>query len=117
MAYSLEQTRYFTQDCNNLIILTDHKPLLKLLGDRTLDEIHNTRLFGLKQRTMPWRFKRRHRPGKLHFVADATSRNLIGQPDELDSDSMESEIALINGIRRDVNKIRAVTWERIKQEM
>ena len=45
VAYGLEQTKYFTQGCNDLIVVTDHKPLVNLLGDCTLDEIHNPRLF------------------------------------------------------------------------
>ena len=53
IAWSLEQTRYFTQGCLDLLVVTDHKPLVKIFGDRTLDEIHNTRLFRLKQRTLP----------------------------------------------------------------
>ena len=36
---------------------TDHKPLVKLLRDRTLDEIQNRRLVNLKERTFPWGFK------------------------------------------------------------
>ena len=39
VAWGLEQSRYFTQGCDDLIVVTDHKPLVKLLGDRTLDEI------------------------------------------------------------------------------
>ena len=46
----------------------------------------------------------------------ATSRNPIGKPEEIDIDN-ESETSMINGIKRDVNKIRAVTWERIRLEM
>ena len=53
VAWALEQTRYFTQGCDDLVVVTDHKPLVKLLGDRTLDEIANTRLFRSKQRTLP----------------------------------------------------------------
>ena len=45
VAWSLEQTKYFTQGCTKLIVVTDHKPLVKILGDRTLDEISNTRIF------------------------------------------------------------------------
>jgi len=52
IAWSLEQTRYFTQGCDNLLIITDHKPLTKLFGDRTLDEITNPRLLRIKQRTL-----------------------------------------------------------------
>ncbi len=40
--------------CNDLFI-TDHRPLVKVMGDRTLDEIPNSRLFRLKQCT--WVFK------------------------------------------------------------
>lgn len=45
VAWGLDQSRYFTQGCDSLIVVTDHKPLVKLLGDRTLDEISNSRLF------------------------------------------------------------------------
>ena len=40
VAWGLEQTRYFTQGCDNLVVITDHKPLVKIFADRTLDEIH-----------------------------------------------------------------------------
>ena len=56
IAWSLEQTRHFTQVCDNLIVVTDHKPLVKLFGDRTLDEIASPRLFPLKQRSLMWSF-------------------------------------------------------------
>ena len=51
IAWALEQTKYFTYGCNDLVVVTDHKPLQKIFGDRTLDEIDNTRLFRLKQRS------------------------------------------------------------------
>lgn len=74
MAWGLEQTRYLTQGCDNLVVVTDHKPLMKIFGDRRLDEITNSRLFRLKQRTLPWRFDIVHLPGKSNCAADATSR-------------------------------------------
>ena len=74
VAWGLEQTRYFTQGCDNLVI-TDHKPLVKIFGDRTLDEITNSRLFRPKQRTLPCRFDIKHLPGKTNHAADATSRH------------------------------------------
>ena len=48
---------------------------MKLFGDRTLDEIANPCLFRLKQRSLLWRFKILHRPGKLHIAPDAMSRH------------------------------------------
>jgi len=73
--WGLEQTRYFTQGCDDLVVVTDHKPLVKIFGDRTLDEISNSRLFHLKQRTLPWRFRAAHLPGTSNHATDATSRN------------------------------------------
>ena len=74
VVWALEQTRYFTLGCDTLIVAVDHKPLVKLFGDRTLDEITNTRLFRLKQRALPWKFTVQYVPGKLNPFADATSR-------------------------------------------
>ena len=75
VAWSLEQTHYFTMGCDNLLIVVDHRPLVQLLGDRRLDEIDNPRLFRLKQRTLRWRFDIEWQPGKSHFFADAASRH------------------------------------------
>jgi len=36
VAWSLEQTRFFTMGCDNLLVVVDHKPLVKILGDRGL---------------------------------------------------------------------------------
>ena len=74
IAWGLEQTKYFTQGCDDLLVVTDHKPLVKVFGDRTLDEITNTRLFRLKQRTLQWKFRTAYLPGKTNAAADATSR-------------------------------------------
>ena len=57
IAWSLEDTKFFTLGCDNLIIATDHNPLTKIFGGRSLDEISNTHIFRLKQRTLMWRFK------------------------------------------------------------
>ena len=77
IAWSLEHTKHFTQGQDNLVIVTDHKPLVKLFGDRALDQIANSRLFSLKQRTLPWRFTIVHMPGKENSFSDATSRNPV----------------------------------------
>ena len=75
VAWGLEQTKYFTQDCNNLVVVTDHKSLVKIFGDRILDEITNTRLFRLKHCTLLWRFEIFHLPGVSNCAADAASRH------------------------------------------
>ena len=116
VAWALEQTRYFTQGCDDLVVVTDHKPLVKLLGDRTLDEIANTRLFRLKQRTLPWIYQIFHLPGKTNFAADAASRhpspdgdvNLLENGDHL-------EMAIISSIKHSTDAL-SITWPLLIQE-
>ena len=114
--WSLDQTKYFTLGCKNLIVATDHKPLSKLYGDRNLDEIHNLRLFHFKEKSLPWRFVVVHRPGKENFTADALSRYPSNDATPV-TELMETEMAMIGAIKDDFKKIKAVTWERIKSEM
>ena len=122
IAWGLEQTRYFTQGCDNLIIVTDHKPLVKIFGDRTLDEITNSRLFRLKQRTLPWRFEIQHLPGKCNHAADATSRHpsyssTIDSPSFGSSDVPDlTESALMASIRDDTQELSTVPWSLLAQE-
>jgi hypothetical protein len=41
VAWSLEDTWFFTAGCRDLHIQTDHHPLVSLLGNKPLDEINN----------------------------------------------------------------------------
>ena len=126
VAWALEQTKFFTMGCDDLIIVTDHQPLCKLLGDRTLDETVNSRLFRIKQRTLPWKFSISWMPGKKNLFADAASRHPLGDEVEVSSYAASlsiimrtqgdnCEAALMAAIKSDLNKIRAVTWERVRE--
>ena len=75
---ALDKARYFTLGCENLIIAVDHKPLLKLFSDRSLDEISNVRLRNLKEKTLRYKFRMVHIPGVKHKAADAVSRHPNG---------------------------------------
>ena len=59
----------------------DHKPHLKILGDRELANIENPRILHLKQKTLCWRFGVKHVPGKDHHMADAMSGFPVGPGD------------------------------------
>ena len=83
IAWSSEHAGFFTQGCDKLVIITDHKPLVKPFSNRTLGQITNSRLFSLKQRTLPWRFSVHYKPGKENSFSDATFRNpaiMIDEP-------------------------------------
>lgn len=65
------------------------KPFFKVFGGRTVDEIANSRLFRLKQRTLPWRLDIAHLPGKLNYAADATSRHPSASSSNEHEDKLE----------------------------
>ena len=92
VADGLEKTRYFTLGCKDLIVAVDHKPLLKILGDRKLEDIPNERLLRLKERTLRWKFTVVHIPGKHHKVADAGSRYPSGHAEVQRMDADEPQL-------------------------
>ena len=80
VADALDKARFFVLGCADLIVAVDHKPLLKILGDRSLDEIANARLRNLKEKTLRYRFRIVHIPGVQNKAADAMSRHPSGTP-------------------------------------
>ncbi len=74
VSWSLHHSRLFTLGCPNLVVATDHKPLLGIFNDRALDKISNPRIQHLKERTLPWRLSIMHCPGKWTKGPDALSR-------------------------------------------
>ncbi|XP_013385575.1 uncharacterized protein LOC106155332 [Lingula anatina] len=83
VAYALHQTRYYVLGCKDLIVATDHKPLVQVLNDRSLTEIHNRRLLNLKEKTLAYRFTIVHVPGKKNPGPDAASRHPAGRPSRM----------------------------------
>ena len=75
---ALDKARFFVLGCTDLIIAVDHKPLLKVFGDQSLDEISNARLRNLKEKTLRYKFCMIHIPGVRHRAADALSRHPTG---------------------------------------
>ena len=57
VANALHKTQYYTQGCDKLVIRTDHKPLLGVLNDRSLDSLDNPRLIRQKEKILGMRFK------------------------------------------------------------
>ena len=78
VADALDKSRHFVLGCNNLTIAVDHRPLLKIFGDRSLDQISNTRLRNLKEKTLRYRFKMAHIPGVKNRAPDTLSRHPTG---------------------------------------
>ena len=56
VSYALDKCRMFVLGCANLLVATDHKPLVAILGDTSLDKVKNPRLFRIKEKTLPYSF-------------------------------------------------------------
>ena len=78
VADALDKARHFVLGCDDLIIAVDHKPLCKLFGDRSLEDIANTRLRNLKEKTLRYRFRMVYIPGVRNKTSDALSRHPTG---------------------------------------
>ena len=75
-----DKARYFVLVWENVLVAVDHKPLLKLISDRSLEDISNTRLRNLKEKTLRYRYKMVYVPGIKHRAADGISRHPTGEP-------------------------------------
>ena len=80
---ALKKARHFVLGCSDLTVAVDHKPLLKVFGDRSLEDIDNPRLIRLKEKTLHYRFKMVHIPGVRNSTADSMSRHPVGEPIQL----------------------------------
>ena len=97
VAWSLEHSRMFTLGCTDLLVSTDHKPLLGIFKDRDLHSIKNPRIQDFKEATLAWRFNVAHNPGKWHKGPDAVSRQpspllavtLVHKPISINTDSTD----------------------------
>ena len=73
--WALEKCKMFVLGHPNLTLVVDHKPLLTILGPtQELSEVINPRLMSLKLKSVTYRFKPEHFPGKKHVVPDMMSR-------------------------------------------
>lgn len=71
--------------CESLIVAVDHKTLLGLFGNRSLDNVPNNRLRNLKERTLRYRFTMQHIPGRKNCAPDSVPRYPSGnhEPDRM----------------------------------
>ena len=131
VAWALHDTRYFTLGCRDLHVQTGNRDLVKLLGDKGLDEIDNRRLINLKEKTMAWSFGVAWVLGAAIPAPDATSRCLQDGPEE--SDDFPTAMAVIRTAEVETTdlvgnaefaalghlkagEIAAVTWDRVQEE-
>ena len=112
VVYELESARHFVLGCDNLVVATDHKPLLGVLNNRHLGDIKNERLLSLKEKTLPYRFSVFHIPGQKQKAPDANSRKPTCDAKKLPLDSDFEEWVCIACIEPRLRLPEAtMTWE------
>ena len=128
---ALKKAKHFVLGCCDLIVAVDHKPLLKVFGDRSLEDIQNPRLFNLKEKTLRFRFRMVHVPGVRHAAADAVSRYPSSHSEQLhqaDDATAVSSVHYLSALRtyvtdetymhhqscQPVNDLETVTWDDIR---
>ena len=85
VAYALHKTWYYIQGCKQLIVATDHRPLLKIFGDRNLEDISKSRLLNFKEKALQYKFEMVYVPGKEHDGPNSMSRYPVSAlPSRLD---------------------------------
>ena len=116
VVWDLEQTHYFTQGCNNLTFTINQKPLVKIFGDCSWDEITNRHLFLLKQ------YKISHLPCKFNHATNAALKH-PSPSSSLNSASLEAsslphliESTLLACIHQDNQDLSTIFWSLITQK-
>ncbi|KAK4313454.1 hypothetical protein Pmani_015211 [Petrolisthes manimaculis] len=91
VAWCLRKARLFQLGCPNLVLVTDHRPLVGLLSNKALTDIVNPRLFRLKEQTLQYQLTMRYLPGKRNCAADFLSRypSMRTPPDATDEEQGE----------------------------
>jgi hypothetical protein len=105
VASALHKTRYYTQGCDKFLIGTDQKQLLGVLNDRSMESMDNPRLIRLKEKTLGWRFKIIHIPGKKLCGPDALSRAVA---------PVQGEVQMMTWGQGDINPGQSWSGERYR---
>ena len=74
VAWAMEKCKFFLLGLPEFILCVDHLPLINILGNKELCDIPNPRLLRYKEKTLMFRFKPIHVPGKKNVVPDCWSR-------------------------------------------
>lgn len=78
--WAMSKCRPYLIGLQNFTLMTDHRPLIPILNNYTLDAVENPRLQRLKEKTSPYLFTAVWRAGKQLCVPDALSRAPVCRP-------------------------------------
>ena len=119
-AWGMQKCQQFIEGLDVFELVTDHKPLVPILNDYSLDKLDNPRLLRLRLKMQRYRFKARWVPGKENVDADALSRAPVDKAvpeDELAEGvtSFSPRLALICAIEGSDETVIDPAIEKVKQ--
>ena len=113
LTWALKKCKMFLLGCPKFYIFTDHQPLVKILGDKSLYEIDNPKLLKYKEKTLCYSFDTKYIRG-LDNYADFLSRNPVDKPNEDDiEESQQINVIMNNTVTLSLSTI-LITAETIK---
>ena len=100
VAWGVNKCRYFLTGLPEFIIRNDHRTLIPILNNKSLNEIDNPRLQRLVEKLRPYRYRAEHVSGVKNCIADALSRAPVDQPMEEDLLGEEASKGIRQIVRR-----------------
>lgn len=107
VVWCLQKAQLFLLGCPNLVVVTDHLPLM-LLGDWVLYSSANPRLFRLNDKTLQYKFQIKFLAEKRNTAADALSRYLTLKAPHNDDDKGQKEELVSAMIAATVTALRTM---------
>jgi hypothetical protein len=95
-AWAIQECRQFLEGLPSFLLLTDHRPLIPILNEYSLDKLENPRILRLRLKMQRYSFTARWIPGKENIMADALSRapvHFVAPNDELAEVPPSAELA------------------------
>lgn len=99
-------------------LIVDHKPLIPILNNYTLDKVDNPRLVRLLLKIQEYQFVTSWKKGKEHVIADALSRSPVDQPNTDDQHGEDlSAPCTVCTIFRNENTLPDLKMDRLRDEL
>ena len=84
VAWAVRKCHYFLAGMPEFLIRNDHRTLIPILNNYSLNDIENPRVRRLVEKLRPYKYKAEHISGEKNKVADAFSRAPVDMPTEED---------------------------------
>ena len=87
VAWACKKCALYISGLQRLEVVTDHRPLIPIINQKSLADIENPRLQRLRARLTPYNIAAVWRAGKLHAIPDALSRAPVEDPEADDEEA------------------------------